>query len=162
MYVYDVISEGYQDWTGPAICGGLGVFFLLCLIFERYVRKISSRSYSVGMLVVACAFCFFEGTVSFAKSYESYRAVIAGVRSGDVRVVEGVVSQFKPAVLGRGSAFHESFVVNGEKFEYSDNSALGFHYTRAVGGPIRDGLHIRVEYLSLRGQKIITRLDIQN
>jgi hypothetical protein len=51
----------------------------------------------------------------------------------------------------------ESFVVRGVRFEYSDNvSTAGFNNTTSHGGPIREGLPVRVWY---RGNEIL-RLDV--
>jgi hypothetical protein len=54
--------------------------------------------------------------------------------------VEGPVTDH--ANNGRGA---ESFAVNGHRFSYSDSVVTsGFHTTVALGGPIREGLYVRI------------------
>ena len=51
----------------------------------------------------------------------------------------------------------ESFAVGGHRFSYSDYVVTsGFHNTASHGGPIHDGLDVRVSYLG----NLILRLEI--
>ena len=51
----------------------------------------------------------------------------------------------------------ESFVVGGRRFSYSDFVVTsGFHNAASHGGPIREGLYVRVTYLG----NLILRLEI--
>ena len=70
-------------------------------------------------------------------------------------MIEGVVTDFQPMPSsGHGQ---ESFTVSGVHFTYSDFVVTsGFHRTNYRGGPVRDGLHVRIHY---RGQDI-ARLEI--
>ncbi len=72
-------------------------------------------------------------------------------------VVEGTVKQFVPGPSnGKGD---ESFIVNRKKFAYSDFLLNGgFNNTSPYGGPIHEGLKVRVGYT---GDDII-RLEVQN
>jgi hypothetical protein len=52
----------------------------------------------------------------------------------------------------------ESFVVKGVAFKYSDSViAAGFNNSASHGGPIREGLHVKIWHLN--GE--ILRLDIE-
>lgn len=75
--------------------------------------------------------------------------------SGRVSVVEGVVSHFDPEPP---EGHHdESFDVSAQHFSYSHYVLSGgFNHSRGAGGPIRDGLQVRIAYLD--GQ--ILRLEI--
>ena len=69
--------------------------------------------------------------------------------------IEGTVSQFIPMPY-TGHAM-ESFVVHGVRFAYSDYViTAGFNNTSSHGGPIREGLPVRIWY---RGNEIL-RLDV--
>ena len=72
-------------------------------------------------------------------------------------MIEGPVMDFHPVPsLGKGD---ETFVVNGVKFAYSDYVlTAGFHNTASHGGPIREGLVVRIWHF--RGR--ILRLDIKD
>lgn len=75
--------------------------------------------------------------------------------SGRVRVVEGVVSHFDPEPPE--GHHYESFDVLDQHFSYSQYVLnAGFNHSRGAGGPIRDGLQVRIAYLD--GQ--ILRLEI--
>lgn len=51
----------------------------------------------------------------------------------------------------------ESFVVGGRKFSYSDYVLTpGFRHTTSHGGPIREGLYVRIAYLG----NLILQLDV--
>lgn len=52
----------------------------------------------------------------------------------------------------------ESFIVQGARFEYSENEVTaGFNGTVAVGGPLREGLLVRIWHVN--GE--ILRLDVK-
>jgi hypothetical protein len=61
-------------------------------------------------------------------------------------VVTGVVTNFDP--MPWGGHKEESFLVNGLKFSYSNfEPSVGFNNSASHGGPIRDGLNVRIHYL---------------
>lgn len=70
----------------------------------------------------------------------------AAYRAGKCEVVEGVVTQFHPMPAREHDS--ESFVVAGKRFHYSDYSmTAGFHQSVQHGGPIREGLRVRIHRL---------------
>ena len=81
------------------------------------------------------------------------------VRFGRAYVVEGDVQEFQPMPAdGNGS---EHFVVDGLRFQYSDStSSAGFNQTSVNGGPIRDGLRVRIRFVKLGSGPTITKLEI--
>ena len=63
-----------------------------------------------------------------------------------IRVVEGSVTSFRPMPAG-GHAL-ERFCVDGQCFEYSDwQLQRGFNTSVARGGPIREGLPVRITHV---------------
>lgn len=69
----------------------------------------------------------------------------------DFMVVEGVVEKFVP--MPHAGRSHESFWVNGVRFSYSDYEITpAFNNTASHGGPIYEGLPIRISYV---GNKIL-------
>jgi hypothetical protein len=70
-------------------------------------------------------------------------------------VVEGVVHDFVPMPFDGHP--HESFEVAGHSYEYSDFEVTqGFNNTQSHGGPMRDGLRVRIADVGGR----IARLEI--
>ena len=66
---------------------------------------------------------------------------------GRAEIVEGAVSNFKPGTNMRGSAY-ESFCVKDKCFTYSDyQEQAGFNTMTINGGPIREGLPVRVTFV---------------
>ena len=62
---------------------------------------------------------------------------------GNCSVVEGVVENFHP--MPKSGHDTERFEVNGVHFSYSDYvMSPGFNNTASHGGPIRDGLRVRI------------------
>ena len=82
---------------------------------------------------------------------------------GPYRVVEGTVQDYK---LVEVSGVHvERFSVNGVGFAYANNGMPQcFHKTAYEGGPIRDGLPVRIAYASIERRfepACIVRLEIR-
>ena len=67
------------------------------------------------------------------------------LNQGVAEVVEGEVQDFQPMPrTGKGT---EQFTVGGVRFAYSDYIVgPGFNRTSRNGGPIREGLHVRIHY----------------
>ena len=82
---------------------------------------------------------------------------VSAMRNNRAAFIEGIVTDFKPMPY-TGHAM-ESFVVYGVRFEYSDYViTAGFNNTTSHGGPIREGLPVRIWYRAIE----ILRLDIAN
>ena len=92
---------------------------------------------------------------SFVATYGEYNAAATALRNRGYQVVEGRVTNFVPMPF-TGHA-QESFVVDGVRFCYSDYIVTsGFHNTASHGGPIHQGLYVRVTYLG----NLILRLEV--
>jgi hypothetical protein len=71
-------------------------------------------------------------------------------------VIEGEVTSFQP--MPRGGHGQECFSVESKSFCYSDNVLTpGFNQTTLYGGPMRQGIRVRVGYI----ENVILRLEIQ-
>jgi hypothetical protein len=84
--------------------------------------------------------------------YQHLRGVL---RSGRCEVVEGVVSAFSPMPPQEHTI--ESFSVGGVSFSYSRGPLdPEFHATAIDGGPIQEGLRVRIAYFDGK----ILRLEV--
>jgi hypothetical protein len=149
--VFDVTREGYGDWWFPAIgivailVSGLFVLnpTLAILVGVWFGQKLFSR--------VALGFSVFWTVMTFGITYNEYRAATTALKEGRYSIAEGPVTNF---VSGPKQ---ESFTVGIRSFSYSDGVVTaGFRHTASSGGPIHEGLYVRVTYVG----NLILRLEI--
>ena len=155
--VFDLTEAGYREWRFAAfglIFVGVGI---VLVIFRHYLPwwgapRFIRRSFPFVFL----GFAVFWTVVTFAGTYANYASLRTAMDEGRYEIVEGPVEQFDP----RPPSGHkmESFVVGGQRFEYSDYVITpGFRKTQSRGGPIRKGVHVRVWHV---GNDIV-RLEVR-
>ena len=153
--VFDVAQSGYRHWAFAAsgvIFTAVG-FALPSLMRLGIVRKPSAwmqkwlpRVFVVGGTLWTAA--------ALAGTFVDYRKAVNALQNGEAKVVEGRVDHYSQVPTKS-----ESFDVNGVKFSYSDNVIIaGFNHTAFHGGPIRQGLPVKIWYW--HGQ--ILRLQIKS
>jgi hypothetical protein len=99
-------------------------------------------------LFVGIGFCF----IAFVIGFGSYRGDTYGIpeatqalREGRVSTVEGRVTDFVP--MPYGGHPDEQFTVSGVRFSYSDYLIVPcFNNASSQGGPIKEGLWVRLSY----------------
>ena len=80
-------------------------------------------------------------------NYSNFANLREAARNGSVEVAEGKVEQFVPRPPERHA--QETFLVNGQYFAYSDTDLTkGFNQTRSHGGPIKEGLQVRIAHVN--------------
>lgn len=73
-------------------------------------------------------------------------SLIEDYENGNYEVVEGLIENFDP--MPSSGHKMESFTVKGIRFEYSDFVVTpGFNNATSRGGPIREGLPVRISYI---------------
>jgi hypothetical protein len=156
--VYDVTQEWPPVWF-PAF--GL-IFVVLGVLLWRFRDRLGNRRRSPrARKIFAGLYLGFSilwtVTVAIAVLRESYVARRA-LRSGTAAVVEGPVQEFHPMPY-RGHDT-ERFRVGNVRFRYSDFSVQsGFNRSSSHGGPIREGLMVRIHYIGQPSQATILRLE---
>jgi len=153
--VFDITREWYRNWWFPAV--GL-VFVAGTLAFALYTRRPRTPPLPKALTVaawVAVGFTSLWTAVSGSGTYGEYVTLKRAVAAGTVQFVEGPVEHFVPMPLnGHGV---EQFEVQGKHFEYSHNIVTaGFNTTSTRGGPIREGLQVRIGYVGAT----IVRLEV--
>lgn len=159
--VFDVASADTSVWP---VVGGIGFALLVGIVLfdlyrlrtaqpSRLMPARSSDSLSlltlIALLMAVLVFSFLYVTSN------QQRTLVAAERSGAATLVEGVVSHFVP--WPHGPHKMERFCVASTCFEYSDHVINGgFNRTSAEGGPIREGLRVRVMHVG----GVIVRLEI--
>jgi hypothetical protein len=157
--VFDAAHQGYGIWAflgiglilmavGILLVGAPGLMLkFLPLGLQGQSRKI------FGWVFLSVAVTFT--VVIFANTYSAYQATVTALDHGQYSVIEGQVTNFVPMPYEGHS--DESFVVKGHRFSYSDYKLTpGFHNTASHGGPIHEGLYVRVTYVG----GLILRLEI--
>jgi hypothetical protein len=156
MYQYRVLFDVSQkpfQWWFPA--AGL-VFVVLggAVIWTGHRKQWPLRRKLGGYFIVGFA-CFWSLSALLAM-LPMYRSLRSAVQTGDFAIVEGHVTNFRPMPFGGHQL--ECFSVSPETFCYSDYVlTAGFNNTASHGGPIREGLPVRVSYIG----GTIVRLEVR-
>jgi hypothetical protein len=148
--IFDLAAAGYKSWTFPAY----GLIFVAIgaamMIFRKHL-PLPSRKAAPWILTLALAWTI----LTYGLTFLEYRSLSSALESGEAKTVTGVVSNFKP-MPASGHA-NERFCVDRTCFENSDfEVSAGFNNTSSQGGPIHEGLPVRVTYF--RGK--ILKLEI--
>lgn len=112
------------------------------------------RFYSVALAIGLSIIIF--AMYSIKSNHDS---LVEAVNKGNVAVVEGAVENFHPMpVQGHDT---ERFSVAGTQFAYSDYMQTGgFNNSASHGGPIREGLPVRITYVPGSYNNVIVKLEI--
>ena len=151
--VFDISQAGYKSWPFPAI--GF-IFIAIGLLFVLFRKRIPGwwRNHPRERNVFSFSFLGFAVIWTFSSfwgTYNDYSAMRSAQKAGSFNVAEGKVTNFIPMPYDGHSM--EKFCVQGHCFEYSDYAiSSGFNNTSSHGGPIREGLPVRVTFI---GNKII-------
>lgn len=156
--VYDALEQGHplEDyiWVVVWFLGLVMPFFLL-----KLARSQNTAIRTKQKVVFITTWIVFWGVVGgignlnvFLKQSECQK----WLKTGDYIITEGIVEQFDP--MPYSGHKHESFVLNGYKFEYSDfdESKGCFNNTFSHGGPIYEGRKVRIYHK----EGIILRIEV--
>ncbi len=150
--VFDASLLPYRNLVFALPGVGIAVVGALMLFRPEILERVgfrTAKSHVLGWVVFIFA-SLWTVLVAVALVSDARRA-----STGACDLVEGRVDHFRPMPpSGHGS---EQFEVNGMAFRYADGMvSAGFHTTSARGGPIREGLPVRICHV--RGE--ILRLEI--
>ncbi len=149
--VFDIAQAGYQQWTFPAF--GLifvGISSLLLVSrswrFKAFRNGRSERAAKWGILMMT-GFAVFWTLAAFLGTYSEYRQLRRAAETGKYESVEGIVTNFVP--MPHEGHRDEKFCVKNTCFSYSDYSGrAGFNHTSSHGGPIKEGLPVRIHHIN--------------
>jgi hypothetical protein len=137
--VYDVRAAGFRfewDWFSPLLVTAAA---LVRFRFADHNAKWPERPISALVAVASAAMTIFV----VRENYSGYRDLRRAVEDGRYAVVEGAVEAFVPGLLEGHQ--NERFRVGTHRFEYSPHLGVtGFRQLRAAGGPLREGLQVRI------------------
>jgi hypothetical protein len=157
--VFNLETAGVQFWWMP-LPGLAFIAIGLIGLRHKWGRNSATETPLRRAFVIGCSlfwfgfFLLWTIGVSFAV-FGEYFSVKSALKRGQFEIVEGKVTDFDP-MPWEGHKF-ESFVVNGHRYKYSDFVVTcGFNNTTSHGGPIREGLQLRIT--DVRG--VIAKLEI--
>jgi hypothetical protein len=119
--------------------------------------RVSGRLAAFALLPIYLIFTAAAGCAQLG-AFDLSRQLAAG----DATVVTGTVQNFVPARQGWGGGAKgpECFTVTGHRYCYNigvfSSETIGFHWIQDDGGPIRDGLQVRVSSVG----DVIVRLEV--
>ena len=142
MYItaFDVSKTGPVPWLPVQISLlslTVGAVFATAGVAFKRVRTISM----IGLVVL----CFSIGwtITTTIPTWVERQKLISALRSHRCRLLNGLVTDFHPMPYQGHS--NETFVLDGNRFEYSDYRVQpGFHQTASHGGPIEAGMRVRI------------------
>ncbi len=149
--VYDATREFPRIWF-PAVGLMIAGF---CTLLWKYRSQIftgaepavvAGRKRILAHFLVGSMLFTLGASIAVVQEYRDGPELL---RAGRAAVVEGVVENFQPMRTGHDT---ERFTVDGVRFSYSHSiRGLFFNQTTWVGGPIREGLHVRIHYAPCSG-----------
>jgi len=135
------------------------VIVLLIGVIGTIAALVAVMRYRQRKLIVGIVYAFFllAAVTVYPGSgiRDMYQRAQDAYRYGQYQTIDGVVTNFHP--MPYSGHQNESFVINGIQFTYSDYVLVPcFNNTASHGGPIRDGIRVRIAYSG----DCILRLDI--
>lgn len=147
MVIFDISQENFEYWFFAFPFGFVVLADIAFLFILRSDRKKGIKTPGAHIITVGGLFLFgtFVSAVLFfgpLLNYFSYRTILA---SGEAEWIEGTITNFTPMPIGGHG--NESFVINGRKFSYSSYYITpGFKSTQVDGGPLREGMKVKIWY----------------
>jgi len=149
------IAPSSTGWLFSAI--GLVPILIGCALFWAKKKFSWIRLKEIHWFLPAffCAFGFIWVVFVGPAIIRQDSKLVTAYRNSDYSLVEGVVTDFHP--MPYEGHQDECFSVKEKRFCYSDYLITGgFHNSASHGGPIREGLPVRIAY----SNGVILRLDI--
>jgi hypothetical protein len=150
---FDLFQKGYEWWF-PAVGVIFGAIGAVLVWLGRAMNWQRSRRF-VGYFMIGFA-CLWSA-VTFSTTFREYTGLRSAYRRSQFSVIEGRVTNFRP--MPYQGHQDECFSVQSQTFCYSDYVVTaGFNNSASHGGPIREGLPVRISYV---GNTII-RLEVES
>lgn len=107
---------------------------------------------------------FVIGLIMGYKNFQDWRCINAQVSAGEIKVVEGEVTDYDNERAWKKTGARDDFYVDGVHFIYSYSDSripIGYSKNAQEGGYIRqNGQYVRISYVTLEsGRNIILRIE---
>jgi hypothetical protein len=149
--------HGIEGWSLAPVL--IFVAIGAMLVFRPAFMQLTLPRGLHGRARVIFSWIFFKfslllAAVGLPGTLREYHRATSDFLEGRYSIVEGPVTDFVPMPY-QGHAL-ESFTVSGHRFSHSDVVTAGFRNTASNGGPIREGLYVRITYTG----NLILRLEV--
>lgn len=146
---YDIAQSGFDVW--PALLVAWIITALLALeVRYPFIPYISPPFAQKTMRLLVFFIVLSVTIIGTCYSIYSYWSVLQAIKNQRVSKIEGIVTKF------RASATIERFCVQDTCFAYPTSlTNVGFRQLSSNGGPIHEGLNVRVIFIG----DIITHLE---
>jgi hypothetical protein len=141
--VYDLAQAGYTGWPYP----GIAVALLVVSVANAKLRRRRRQPLGPWGDRSTAAFLGCVAILLFAVTYLPYRSMRKALESGRFTVVEGTVQRYRLNDPVTTDEETWEVVSGGSVYRYSYDNATpepGFGHTTAHGGPIHEGLRVRI------------------
>jgi len=161
IIAFNIMDSTDRQWWWPGAglllwCPVVLGIAIYCIIYQQKFGETAFFKFKVSFIAVSSACVLLSLVLATIANFKDYQKCFHALASGKASYVEGAVDNFVPMPYG-GHA-NESFTVKGVTFSYSDfDGEAGFNNTSSHGGPIRQGLPVRVWYVG----KEIVKLEIK-
>lgn len=160
---YEVAFEIKQHGLGVLWFPLMGLL-MACFgyVFIGYVSKKSvatsfMRSFVGFFRMFFVSFSLLWAVGAYIAVGPSQSKLRKNYEEGVFQVVEGIVEDFNSNPSGRYDNEMESFRVNDQVFEYNYfEPSPGFKHTAYHGGPVKEGMQVRVSYVG----DVIVKLEV--
>jgi len=138
--VFTVLQKSPPWWLSAVVPTAVAAFTGLAIVaFVKYKTR------RVAVVIAYVVLLFMLMTFSPAGVSDMYARARDAYVKRDYSIAEGTVANFHP--MPYSGHQNETFSVNGVEFSYSDYVLVPcFNNTASHGGPIRDGLRVRIAY----------------
>jgi RsiW-degrading membrane proteinase PrsW (M82 family) len=154
--VFDISSAVYETWKFSILPGCIALVASVLSYIALRGRSTSSGSKLYGVLAgIAAVFTAAISVGFLIRSRWEYAYLRRAAAHGDYRTVQGRVTDF--VAQGPNGHPRESFRIGDVVLDYSaSDMTSAFHQTAGEGGPIREGLRVRIAY----AEGSIVRLEV--
>lgn len=135
------------------LVASLGLMIMFLGVYGFMERGAKLRSHLKQIFITLFGMLWLGAWLNTYLHFENLRDAL---RRGEYSIAEGRVTDFIPTPYGGKD--RESFNVGERHFSYSSyDLTKGFNQTRDKGGPLREGLQVRISYVD---DDTIVRIEV--
>ena len=145
--IYDAGQEPFKYWILALPFAGIIIIDLVAFVtlWKTRCRGIKLPLMPIIMAGGPLLFATVVLSALFLKPLSEWRLYNRLLTAEKAPSVEGVITDFKP--MPEGGHADESFIVGGRRFRYSSyNITSGFNKTAVRGGPLKEGMKVKIWY----------------